>query len=113
MAKSAMKRQPAKTPAAIDLDAGLAGITAMNVEQLRELWRQKRARYHRLPLEAVPNYEARGCHCHAGPGTEVSGLYTVIVFLGFPPYLQQNVGAVLSASDLGTPLFWGTDAEIG
>src|ERR1700730_5555584 len=35
MAKSAMKRQPAKTPAAIDLDAGLAGITATNVEQLR------------------------------------------------------------------------------
>jgi hypothetical protein len=37
-----MKRQPAKPPAAIDLDAGLAGITAMNVEQIRELWRQKR-----------------------------------------------------------------------
>ena len=37
-----MKWQPAKTPAAIDLDAGLAGIAAMNVEQLRELWRQKR-----------------------------------------------------------------------
>jgi Protein of unknown function (DUF2924) len=38
MTRSAMKQQPAKTPAAIDLDAGLAGITAM----LRELWRQKR-----------------------------------------------------------------------
>jgi hypothetical protein len=37
-----MKRQPAKTPAAIDLDAGLAGVAVMNVEQLRELWRQKR-----------------------------------------------------------------------
>ena len=36
-----MKRQPAKTPA-IELDAGLAGIAVMNVEQLRELWRQKR-----------------------------------------------------------------------
>ena len=35
-----MKRQP--TPAAIDRDAALAGITAMNVEQLRDLWRQKR-----------------------------------------------------------------------
>jgi hypothetical protein len=42
MAKSAMKWQPAKTPAAIDLDAELAGVAAMNVEQLRELWRQKR-----------------------------------------------------------------------
>ena len=37
-----MKWQPAKTPAAIDLDAGLAGVAVMNVEQLRELWRQKR-----------------------------------------------------------------------
>jgi hypothetical protein len=34
-----MKRQP--TPAAIDLDAALAGVAAMNVEQLRDLWRQK------------------------------------------------------------------------
>jgi Protein of unknown function (DUF2924) len=37
-----MKRQPVKMPAAVDLDAGLAGIAAMNVEQLRGLWRQKR-----------------------------------------------------------------------
>jgi hypothetical protein len=42
MAKSAMKRQPAKPRAAIDLDVGLAAIATMNVEQLRELWRQKR-----------------------------------------------------------------------
>ena len=35
-----MKRQP--TPAVIDLDAALAGVAAMNVEQLRNLWRQKR-----------------------------------------------------------------------
>jgi hypothetical protein len=41
MAKSA-KRQPAKPRAAIDLDVGLAAIATMNVEQLRELWRQKR-----------------------------------------------------------------------
>jgi Protein of unknown function (DUF2924) len=42
MAKSAMNRQPAQTSASIDLDVGLADIAAMNVEQLRELWRQKR-----------------------------------------------------------------------
>jgi Protein of unknown function (DUF2924) len=35
-----MKRQ--LTPAVIDLDAALAGVAAMNVEQLRDLWRQKR-----------------------------------------------------------------------
>ena len=37
-----MKGRPAKTPASIDLEAGLAGIAAMNVEQLRDLWRQRR-----------------------------------------------------------------------
>src|SRR3984893_14070029 len=50
MAKSAMKRQPAKTPAVIDLDAGLAGITTMNVEQLRDLWRQKRGQEPPAPF---------------------------------------------------------------
>jgi Protein of unknown function (DUF2924) len=37
-----MNRQPAQTSAAIDLDVGLAAIATMNVEQLRDLWRQKR-----------------------------------------------------------------------
>jgi hypothetical protein len=37
-----MKRRPAKTPAAIDLDAALADIAAMNVDELRGLWRQER-----------------------------------------------------------------------
>jgi hypothetical protein len=42
MAKPATKRQPANAPAAFDLDAKLEGIAAMNVEQLRDLWRQQR-----------------------------------------------------------------------
>src|SRR6202023_1087194 len=37
-----MRRRQVKAPAAVDLDAALAGIAAMNVAQLRELWRQKR-----------------------------------------------------------------------
>ena len=37
-----MRRRPVGTPAAIDLDAALAGIAALNIEQLRDLWRQKR-----------------------------------------------------------------------
>ncbi|VFU08884.1 DUF2924 domain-containing protein [Methylocella tundrae] len=37
-----MKRRPAGTPAAIDLEAGLAGIAALNIEQLGDLWRQQR-----------------------------------------------------------------------
>ncbi len=37
-----MERRATKTPAALDLDAALAGIAAMNVEQLSGLWRHKR-----------------------------------------------------------------------
>ncbi len=42
MAKPATKRRPANAPAAFDLDAKLEGVAAMNVEQLRDLWRQQR-----------------------------------------------------------------------
>ena len=42
MAKPAAKRRPANVPAAFDLDADLAAVAAMNVEQVRGLWRQKR-----------------------------------------------------------------------
>jgi hypothetical protein len=37
-----MRRRQVKAQAAVDLDAALAGIAAMNVAQLRELWRQER-----------------------------------------------------------------------
>jgi hypothetical protein len=42
MATPARKRRAAKTPAPIDIDAELAGIAALNVEQLRGPWREKR-----------------------------------------------------------------------
>ena len=53
----------AKTPAAIDLDAGLAGIAAMNVEQLRELWRQKRGQE---PPAAFSDRPCAGLLAHEG-----------------------------------------------
>jgi Protein of unknown function (DUF2924) len=43
MAKPAKMRRPANAPA-FDLDARLEGIAAMNVEQLRDLWRQQRGK---------------------------------------------------------------------
>jgi hypothetical protein len=42
MAKVAKKERPAKPPAAIDLDAALAGVAAMTIAELRNLWRQNR-----------------------------------------------------------------------
>jgi hypothetical protein len=35
------KKQPAKKPAAIDLEAELARIAAMNINELRSLWRER------------------------------------------------------------------------
>ena len=38
------KKQPAKKPAAIDLEAELARIAAMNKNELRSLWREREGR---------------------------------------------------------------------
>ena len=38
------KKQPAKKPAAIDLEAELARIAAMNINELRSLWREREGR---------------------------------------------------------------------
>jgi hypothetical protein len=35
------RKQPAKKPAAIDLEAELARIAAMNIGELRSLWRER------------------------------------------------------------------------
>jgi hypothetical protein len=40
----ASKKQPAKKPAAIDLDAELDRIAAMNINELRSLWREREGR---------------------------------------------------------------------
>jgi hypothetical protein len=37
-------KQPAKAPAAIDLEAELARIAAMNINELRSLWREREGR---------------------------------------------------------------------
>jgi hypothetical protein len=37
-------KQPAKAPAGIDLEAGLARIAAMNIKELRSLWREREGR---------------------------------------------------------------------
>jgi hypothetical protein len=41
---AASKKQPAKKPAAIDLEAELARIAAMNIGELRSLWREREGR---------------------------------------------------------------------
>ncbi len=37
-----MKWRPAKTPAVVDVDAALAGMAAMTIDELRGLWRERR-----------------------------------------------------------------------
>jgi hypothetical protein len=38
------RKQPAKTPAAVDLEAELARIAGMNMNELRSLWREREGR---------------------------------------------------------------------
>src|SRR5947209_17494671 len=44
MPAATSKKQPAKKPAAIDLEAELARIAAMNINELRSLWREREGR---------------------------------------------------------------------
>jgi hypothetical protein len=44
MPAATSKKQPAKKPAAIDLEAELARIAAMNIGELRSLWREREGR---------------------------------------------------------------------
>jgi hypothetical protein len=44
MSAATSKKQPARKPAAIDLEAELARIAAMNKNELRSLWRQREGR---------------------------------------------------------------------
>jgi hypothetical protein len=39
-----LRKQPAQAPAAIDLEAELARIAAMNINELRSLWREREGR---------------------------------------------------------------------
>jgi hypothetical protein len=39
-----LRKQPAKAPAAIDLEAELARIAGMNINELRSLWREREGR---------------------------------------------------------------------
>jgi hypothetical protein len=39
-----VRKQPAKAPAAIDLEAELARIAGMNINELRSLWREREGR---------------------------------------------------------------------
>ena len=41
MPATKQKKQPAKKPVASDLEAELAGIAAMNIVELRKLWRER------------------------------------------------------------------------
>ena len=50
MRRSSSRRQPARLPAAADLDAELGRIAAMNIDELRDLWRET---LRREPSEAL------------------------------------------------------------
>jgi hypothetical protein len=58
-------KQPAKTPAAIDLEAELARISGMNINELRSLWRERERAGASLRLFKGPACP-RACLCNPG-----------------------------------------------
>jgi hypothetical protein len=44
MRAATLRKQPAKAPAAIDLEAELKRIAGMNINELRSLWREREGR---------------------------------------------------------------------
>ena len=57
MTRSPSRRRPAGLPDATDINAELARIAAMNIEELREMWREKRK--HEPPAALTKDLMAR------------------------------------------------------
>ncbi len=60
MTRSPSRRRPARLPDALELDAELTRITAMNIEELREMWREKRK--HKPPAALTKDLMAARFH---------------------------------------------------
>jgi hypothetical protein len=50
MGRATKRWRPAHAPAAVDLEAELAGIATMNVDELRDMWRQRRGNEPPTPI---------------------------------------------------------------
>jgi hypothetical protein len=73
MARAITRRQPAYASAVVDLDAELAGLAAMNVDELRDMWRRTRGQEPPAALSkdliarALAHWRQEDCHGGINP----------------------------------------------
>lgn len=99
MKRSPSRRGPASLPDAIDLDAELARIAAMNIEELREMWREKRKHE---PLAALTKDIMARALAHwlqeerlGGLETPLRRLLVTVAKKGSAPSRRLKVGSVI------------------
>lgn len=99
MKQTPSRRRPAGLPDAIDLDAELARIAAMNIEELREMWREKRK--HEPPAALTKDLMARAL-AHwlqeerlGGLETLLRRLLTTVAKKGSAPSRRLKIGSVI------------------
>lgn len=99
MKRTPSRRRPASLPDSADLDTELARIAAMNIEELREMWREKRK--HKPPAALTKDLMARAlAHCLqeerlGGLETALRRLLATIAKKGSAPTRRLKVGSVI------------------
>lgn len=99
MTRSPSRRHPAGLPDAIDLDAELARITAMNIEELRQMWRETRKHE---PLAALTKDLMARALAHwlqeerlGGLETPLRRLLATVAKKGSAPSRRLKIGSVI------------------
>ncbi|MBM3578201.1 MAG: DUF2924 domain-containing protein [Alphaproteobacteria bacterium] len=99
MKRSPSRRRPASLPDATDLDAELARIAAMNIEELREMWRKKQK--HEPPAALTKDLMARALahwlqeERFGGLETSLRRLLTTVAKKGSAPSRRLKIGSVI------------------
>jgi hypothetical protein len=99
MTRSPSRRRPAGLPDATDINAELTRIATMNIEELREMWREKRK--HELPAALTKDLMARAL-AHwlqeerlGGLETPLRRLLATVTKKGSAPSRRLKIGSVI------------------
>jgi hypothetical protein len=99
MDRSPSRQRPAVLPDAKDLDAELARIAAINIEELREMWREKRK--HEPPVALTKDIMARAL-AHWVQEERLGGLepplrrlFAAVAKKGSAPSRRLKIGSVI------------------
>ena len=114
MAKAALQRRRGMAHTEIDLVAALAGIVAMNVEQLRDLWRRQRgqeppAAFSKDLIARALAYQLQ-VEVFGGPSPRLRRLLAASASAG-QPARRVKVGAIIVRDRRGSVKAGFPDAE--